>query len=282
LDISQLKTFIEVCETRHFGKAAKSLFITQSTVSARIRLLEEALGVRLLTRDRNNIQLTAAGTRFVPLAKQMLTTWNLAKQSTGLEEESKILFSLGGVFSLWASGLQNTIFKFYRDNPSVAVNLIAQTQEQLFRSVLDYTVDAGFMYDQPQISELESTSLGAIELVLVSTIRDQIAENLMNREDYLFVNWGTAFAVAHARNFPDIPSPSIKVDFARIALDYLLEFGGTAYLAKSMIENELKEDKLFIVADTPVIHRDFYLVYRSNSIKRDLIESLLTKIIQFK
>ena len=91
MDIAQIKTFVELSRTRHFGKAAKSLFITQSTVSVRIRMLEESLGVRLLTRDRNNIQLTAAGTRFLPLAEQMLNTWSLAKQTTGLAEESKML-----------------------------------------------------------------------------------------------------------------------------------------------------------------------------------------------
>ena len=41
MDIEILKTFLEVARVRHFGKASESLFITQSAVSARIRLLEE-------------------------------------------------------------------------------------------------------------------------------------------------------------------------------------------------------------------------------------------------
>ncbi|MBL4699794.1 MAG: type II secretion system F family protein [Phycisphaeraceae bacterium] len=45
MDIDLLKTFVEVVRTRHFGKAAENLYITQSAVSFRIRQLEQGLGV---------------------------------------------------------------------------------------------------------------------------------------------------------------------------------------------------------------------------------------------
>ena len=273
MDITHIKTFIEVSRTRHFGEAAKGLFITQSAVSSRIRMLEEALGVRLLTRDRNNIQLTAAGTRFLPLAEQIQNTWNLAKQTTGLEEESKRLFTIGSVFSLWESGLQNRIFDFYADNSDVAVNLVAQAHDQLFRRILDSNVDVGLMYEQPQLMELESVTLGNLELVLVSTTDSESIETALNKSSYVYVNWGTAFAMAHAKHFPNMSTPSVRVDFARIALDFLLTNGGSAYLAKSMIENELNNKTLYLVPDAPVINREYYLVYRSNNNKQDIIEA---------
>jgi DNA-binding transcriptional LysR family regulator len=65
MDIDLLKTFLEVYRTRHFGRTAENLYLTQSAVSARIRLLEETLGVPLFTRTRNDIQLTPAGTRLL-------------------------------------------------------------------------------------------------------------------------------------------------------------------------------------------------------------------------
>ena len=61
MDIDLLKTFVEVVRTRHFGRAAENLYITQSAVSFRIRQLEQSLGVNLFIRQRNNIQLTAPG-----------------------------------------------------------------------------------------------------------------------------------------------------------------------------------------------------------------------------
>lgn len=44
MDTELLKTFLEVSRTRHFGRAAESLYLTQSAVSFRIRQLENQLG----------------------------------------------------------------------------------------------------------------------------------------------------------------------------------------------------------------------------------------------
>ena len=48
MDTELLKTFLEVSRTRHFGRAAEALYLTQSAVSFRIRQLENQLGVNLL------------------------------------------------------------------------------------------------------------------------------------------------------------------------------------------------------------------------------------------
>ena len=53
VDTELLKTFLEVSRTRHFGRAAEALYLTQSAVSFRIRQLENQLGVNLFTRHRN-------------------------------------------------------------------------------------------------------------------------------------------------------------------------------------------------------------------------------------
>lgn len=69
MDTELLKTFLEVSRTRHFGRAAESLYLTQSAVSFRIRQLENQLGVNLFTRHRNNIRLTAAGEKITALCR---------------------------------------------------------------------------------------------------------------------------------------------------------------------------------------------------------------------
>ncbi|CAK8739831.1 HTH-type transcriptional regulator HdfR [Sodalis praecaptivus] len=69
MDTELLKTFLEVSRTRHFGRAAEALYLTQSAVSFRIRQLETQLGVSLFTRYRNNIRLTAAGNACCPMPK---------------------------------------------------------------------------------------------------------------------------------------------------------------------------------------------------------------------
>lgn len=75
MDTDLLRTFLEVNKTRHFGKAATNLYLTQSAVSFRIRQLEIKLGTPVFTRKRGDLRLTAAGERFVPYAESILQTW---------------------------------------------------------------------------------------------------------------------------------------------------------------------------------------------------------------
>ncbi len=71
MDTELLQDFpSEVSRTRHFGRAAEALYLTQSAVSFRIRQLENQLGVNLFTRHRNNIRLTTAGEKLLPMPKR--------------------------------------------------------------------------------------------------------------------------------------------------------------------------------------------------------------------
>lgn len=97
MDTELLKTFLEVQKTRHFGKAAENLYLTQSAISFRIRQLEQNLGVALFTRYRNNIQLTAAGELLLPHASAVLSAIGAAKeqiqQQRQLQQAKKVLLS---------------------------------------------------------------------------------------------------------------------------------------------------------------------------------------------
>ena len=94
MDTELLKTFIEVQRTRHFGKAAENLYLTQSAVSFRIRQLEQQLGVNLFSRYRNNIQLTASGERLLPHAEAMLAALQRAKQDMAVSAEQAVPLSI--------------------------------------------------------------------------------------------------------------------------------------------------------------------------------------------
>ncbi len=106
LDIELLKTFLEVRKTRHFGKAADNLYLTQAAVSARIRQLEDMLGVRLFVRSRNNIQLTSEGERLVSHAQTVLLAWSRARQDLALDTGQSSQIHIGVRSGLWNKALQ--------------------------------------------------------------------------------------------------------------------------------------------------------------------------------
>ena len=70
MTFKELQYFVAVAETLHFGQAAASFNITQSTLSLQIQRLEAELGVKLF--KRNPIHLTDSGARVIPWARMML------------------------------------------------------------------------------------------------------------------------------------------------------------------------------------------------------------------
>ena len=71
--LKQLEIFVAVAELNSFTRAAKELYLTQSTVSAHISSLESALGARLISRDtRRQVHLTTEGQKLYPAAKRVL------------------------------------------------------------------------------------------------------------------------------------------------------------------------------------------------------------------
>ncbi len=69
MDIDQTRTFLVITAHGSFLEAARQLHLSQSTVSARIRRLEDELGTRLFVRNRAGASLTPTGRRFLEHAK---------------------------------------------------------------------------------------------------------------------------------------------------------------------------------------------------------------------
>ena len=70
--LKQLQYLVTLQETGHFGKAAESCFVSQSTLSASLRELESLIGVTLVERNRRVVGFTPLGTRIADKARRVL------------------------------------------------------------------------------------------------------------------------------------------------------------------------------------------------------------------
>lgn len=275
MDIDLLKTFLEVYRTRHFGRTAENLYLTQSAVSARIRLLEETLGAPLFTRTRNDIKLTPAGTRMLKYAEAILNAWNRARQDAALGEEDKVSLAIGASFSLWDILLQDWMHRLYNAIPRVALQAEAHGPELLIRKLLDRALDVTFMFEPPQMAELEVREAASIKLIMVAD-RPRLSAREAVGHGYIMAEWGTSFAIAHARHFPDMPPPAVRMGLGRMALAFLMHNGGATYLAEQMVNEHLAAGRLHRVDDAPVIDRQVYVVYLLASERKPLLEQALS------
>jgi LysR family transcriptional regulator, hydrogen peroxide-inducible genes activator len=72
MNLRDLRYFVALAETRHFGKAAERCFVSQPTLSAQIKKLEGYLNVQLIERQPRRVTLTETGAKILPLARRIV------------------------------------------------------------------------------------------------------------------------------------------------------------------------------------------------------------------
>jgi LysR family hydrogen peroxide-inducible transcriptional activator len=72
LKLKDLRYLVAVADLRHFGRAAARCFVSQPTLSAQLKKLEQALGVQLIERAPNNVSLTPTGEEIVARARRII------------------------------------------------------------------------------------------------------------------------------------------------------------------------------------------------------------------
>ena len=72
MTLTELRYVVAVAEARHFGQAAERCFVSQPSLSASVKNLEEELGVKLFERGKRGVFLTDAGEQIVAQARRAL------------------------------------------------------------------------------------------------------------------------------------------------------------------------------------------------------------------
>ena len=101
MDTELARTFLEIVRTRSFVRAAEQLHVSQTTVSARVRALEERLGRPLFIRNKKGAALTAAGEQFLRYAPSFLQLWQRARHQVAVPPGRRAVLAVGGELSLW-------------------------------------------------------------------------------------------------------------------------------------------------------------------------------------
>ncbi len=167
--------------------------------------------------------------------------------------------------------LQNWLHQLHRERAQISLQAEAHAPDVLIRKLLDGVLDLAFMFEPPQFAELLVQEVAPIRLILVSN-RPALASREATGAGYIHTDWGLSFAITHARYFPNMPPPMVRVSLARMALAFLLECGGATYLAESMVREHIDGGRLHRVADAPMIDRQVYAVYPHSTERQALIE----------
>ncbi len=264
MDISHLKTFLEIYQTRHFRKSADKLFITQSAASARIKLLEERLGVKLFTRDKRNIAPTAAAHRFYKYADMVVTGWDQAKQVVALPNEYEQSISIACMADIWHLFLNDWIVEIKQKNQELAFNLTIDQANNISDLLINGALDLGFVFEPMHLPALDMKQILEFEIKLFSTESGKTAEEALDK-NYIMIDWGASFAYEYALKYTDQAIATVRTNYGVMAIDILKSNGGSAYLPDLAALRKDKSLPLYEVENAFVFKRNLYALYRKDT-----------------
>lgn len=146
MELRQLRYFVATAEHMSFSKAARDLFISQSTLSQQIRQLEDELGSPLFQRDSHSMSLTEAGDRLLPMARLTLQDAELCQtQITDLKESLTGTLNIGVTYC-FCSILSEPMAEYVKTYRGVKLNIHYTNNCNLLEMLRQREIDFALAY----------------------------------------------------------------------------------------------------------------------------------------
>lgn len=170
MDLRDLKLFLHLAESRHFGRTAKATHVSPSTLSRQIQRLEDTLGQPLFLRDNRSVQLTNAGEHLKAFAQQTLLQYQqlkhtLAQHGPSLSGELRLFCSVTAAYS----HLPPILDRFRAQHPLVEIKLTTGDAADAVDKVQSNDADLGIA-GRPETlpTRVAFTQISEIPLVLIA------------------------------------------------------------------------------------------------------------------
>ena len=121
MDINAARTFLEIVKTGSFVRAARNLNVTQTAVSARIRVLEDQLDRPLFIRNKAGARLTAAGEQFLRYATTLVQVWERAHHEVAMPAGRDNVLAMGAEYRLWNPLIRDWLIWMRNECADVAI-----------------------------------------------------------------------------------------------------------------------------------------------------------------
>ncbi len=274
MDAVLVRTFQAVVATESFVTAAQRIHVTQSTVSQRIQKLEQVLGQKLFERSKSGVRLTPNGAKFEPYARAFTQLVDEAVYQTSLPEEYTGYLSLGCEESLWPELSASWLSKLAKSLPHTAFRFQVGGRANLSSLLSRGRVDIAVQFMPVVRPGFHVEHIMDDKLVLVSALRNHSGTI---GEDYIYSDWGTEFAMAHSRWFPNLKPSRQVVQLGPAIAKYLIDNEKTAFLPYRVADDYIASGDLHFVKGGPEFPYPSYAVWTDNK-PADLIGAALAEL----
>ena len=253
MDIELARTFLEIVRSGSFIAAAERLHVTQTAITARVQNLENQLDCRLFVRNRAGARLTADGEAFVSYATQLVQTWEAARRDLPLPQGLSHVLHLGGEVSLCNPLMLHWVRQLRAQLPAHAIRAQVGDARQLLEQLELGVLDAALVYHPVYWPGLQVEQLLEEKLIMIRSVT--------NPEPYVYIDWGEDFRRQHDAALPDRARASLSFNLGPLALQYILDSGGSGYFRSRVVQSYLQRGILERVPEAPEFSYPTWLVY---------------------
>ncbi|OIO06163.1 MAG: hypothetical protein AUJ49_00225 [Desulfovibrionaceae bacterium CG1_02_65_16] len=169
MELRDLRTFVAVASLLSFNRAGQALNAAQSTISVRIKALEEELGVRLFDRLGRRVLLTEAGERLLVYSRRLVDLEEEARAGVSGEASGCAVISLRIPETLCVRRLTGVLRRFREQRPGARVRLFPCAFDGLTEDLRRGVTDMAFVLANEVLSrDMRAEFLGVEELLLVA------------------------------------------------------------------------------------------------------------------
>lgn len=209
MTIEEIDAFLAAVEYGTLSAAAERLFISQSTISQRIKRLETELQITVFVRQQGQraVVLTPAGAELVPMAQQWSSLW---RDMYSLRKTAKQMSLVVGSVDM----LNNLIFvplyeRLIREYPELELSVNTHHSDEVHGLLENRVIDVGFVFSNVRYADIISTPVHQEEMYLIADSSSGYYNGIHTSElepgKELYLRWGEEYELWHRSHWSDLP-----------------------------------------------------------------------------
>lgn len=199
-----IECFLAVCRHKTGSRAAEALYITQSSLSTRLKALEKELGGPLFYRKQGcrEMTLTAAGREFYDLAVQYEL---LLERMQKIYDRPNQILRVSSFNSIGTYLLTAVYERFMQTDPHIRLEIQDMELEAAIHSIQDDKTDIAFTCGRVNDSHFTQIPVFSEPMVLITSMvgayQEPVELNQLSLLDEVYIEWSHAFALWHQQMF---------------------------------------------------------------------------------
>lgn len=268
---SQVEAFLTVTRLGSLSKAASVLFVSQSTISQRIKAMEMEYDVILLRRDRGvkGISLTNEGEKFYKIA---LKYEEIYAEARGINNTTRgMTVVIAAVDSVHNYVMIDKYKKLNEKLPEIRLGIHTHQSKEIYMLLEQREIDIGLTLQDRVMQGIAVEELFSESMVLIKREKKGEKKSITKNEELdvskqILVNWGAEYRIWHEKHWGPLANSFIQVDTPKMMIEYIRDSAYWAIVPISLASYMKRKNiaEIFTLEDPPPA-RTCYIVNRENS-----------------